>query len=74
MGQEFFVPAGTVLAVKLLKQVWTKSPDGGWLLQKKRDRIKRLDVNIANQLRKELFRLDRWGLVSHQKCMEWKSM
>ena len=35
-------------------------------------------LNISNQLRTELTRLwhtfDRWGLVSHQKCMEWKSM
>ena len=33
-----------------LKQVWTKSPDGGRLLQKKRDRIKRLDVELNQSL------------------------
>ena len=33
-----------------LKQVWTKSPDGGRLLQKKRGRIKRLDVELNQSL------------------------
>jgi hypothetical protein len=28
------------------KEVWTKSPDGGRLLQKKRDKIKQLDVEL----------------------------
>ncbi len=30
--------------------MWTKSPDGGRLLQKKRDRIKRLDVELNQSL------------------------
>ena len=33
-----------------LKEVWTKSPDGGRLLQKKRDRIKRLDIELIQSL------------------------
>ena len=32
-----------------LKEVWTKSPDGGRWLQKKRDKMKWLDVEIMNQ-------------------------
>jgi hypothetical protein len=33
-----------------LKEVWNKSPDGGRLLQKKRDEIKRLDVELNQSL------------------------
>ena len=33
-----------------LKEVWNKSPDGGRLLQKKRDKIKRLDVELNQSL------------------------
>ncbi len=33
-----------------LKEVWTKSPDGGRLLQKKRDKIKRYDVELNQSL------------------------
>ena len=33
-----------------LKQVWTNSPDGGRLLQKKRGRIKRLDAELNQSL------------------------
>jgi len=36
-----------------LKHVWTKSPDGGRLLQKKRGRIKRLDVELNQSLVEE---------------------
>jgi hypothetical protein len=33
-----------------LKEVWTKSPDGGRLLKKKRGKIKRLDVELNQSL------------------------
>jgi hypothetical protein len=33
-----------------MKEVWTKSPYGGWLLQKKRDKIKWLDVELKQSL------------------------
>jgi hypothetical protein len=33
-----------------LKEVWTKSPDGGRLLQKKRGKIKRLDIELIQSL------------------------
>ena len=35
-----------------LKEVWTKLPDGGQLLQKKRDKTKRLDVELNQSLDK----------------------
>jgi hypothetical protein len=36
--------------LKNLKEVWNKSPDGGRLLQKKRDKIKRLDFELNQSL------------------------
>ncbi len=33
-----------------ISDMWTKSPDGGQLLQKKRDRIKRLDGELNQSL------------------------
>ncbi len=33
-----------------------------------------LDLQLFQELTRRWLTFDRWSLVSHQKCMEWKSM